>query len=635
MQKYRIALVGNPNSGKTTFFNFLTGLRHKVANYPGVTVEIRQGVIDLPGDIFCTLLDLPGIYSLSGISPDEIVAQRALLGEARSGPPPATLTAPSSSLDLIINVVDAAHLERGLFLTSQLRELGIPMMIVLTMSDIAHQCGISIKKELLARACGCPVFARPELRDERSSFINELVRVLSRPHPQASAPKAPASELESTWRSDDDIERRYGWIHQVVPDVTAATNTNYMARQRRIDAILTHKIWGYIIFLLIMATIFQSVFFIASYPMDLIEMGLSLLGATVTAYLPAGLLTSLLVDGLISGVGSVLVFVPQIAILFFLLSILEDSGYLARAAVIMDRVMRQFGLHGRSFVPLLSGFACAVPAIMSTRTIASLADRIATILVIPLVSCSARLPVYALLIGVFIPSKWYLGFISLQGLALLSLYILGIVGSLIVAKLARLTVLRGEGSFFVMELPFLRLPSLKNALFEAIDRARIFLRDAGSVILACSIVLWCLASFPQNVPVVETYAGRLGQLIQPLLAPLGYSWEICVAILSSFAAREVFVSSLATVFQLQASDHGGNTLAQLLRQRMEVGLFPPEVAYSLLVFYVFACMCMSTLAVAKRETGSWIWPTVMFFAMTLLAYGGAWITLITARAMLY
>ncbi len=660
----RIALAGNPNCGKTTLFNALTGLRHKVANYPGVTVEKKTGAAKLPGIGDALIIDLPGIYSLSAHSLDEIIASKALLGELKDEPLP----------DLIVSVVDASNLERNLYLTTQLLDLGIPTVIALNMSDVAHERGILIKKELLSRALDAPVVA---LTANKKEGVTELVTTMStllasskishaaygwlgsessyRSMAQTlgeslTGTRSPASILrgssllsESTIAPEGSLAalvvnyrnelstqgidplsfeatRRYEWINTVVKQSVAIEDPEKKYLSDKVDSIIVHPLWGTLIFLAIMTVIFQSIFLWASIPMGLIDSLFTWLSSEVSVLLEPGDLQSLLVDGIIPGVGSVVIFVPQIAILFLCLGILEDSGYLSRAAFLMDKIMRKVGLQGRSFIPLLSSFACAIPGIMSTRTIPSFSDRMTTILVAPLMSCSARIPVYTLLIGAFVPQDFYLGFVSLQGLVLLGMYLLGVIGAAGVAWVLKFFFFKGEPALFVMEMPPFRVPALKTILRDIIDRVFLFLKSAGTVILACSILLWFLASYPKG-EVEESYAGKIGMFMEPAIKPLGFNWEVGVGILASFAAREVFVSSLATVYNIAEKDEGdSHTLMETLKARHQEGRFSTLSALSLMVFYVFACMCMSTLAVCKRETGSWRWTGFMFFYMTALAY---------------
>ena len=433
---------------------------------------------------------------------------------------------------------------------------------------------------------------------------------------------------------------RYQWINSIIRRAVVQTKPTTGSVSEKLDRILSHRVWGALVFLSVMAMVFQSIFTWAQFPMEVIDSAFAFLGNSINQLLPEGVLRSLLVDGIIAGVGNVVVFVPQIALLFFFLGLLEDSGYLSRAAFLMDRVMRPFGLQGRSFIPLLSSFACAIPGILSSRTIPSWADRMATIMVAPLMSCSARLPVFAVLIAAFIPDYSVLGVISLQGLVLLGMYFLGIAGAAFVAWALKLSLLRGKPALFVMEMPPLRLPSLKVVLREVSDRVMTFLRTAGTTILACSILLWVLASYPKPPEGVSTgrvqysFAGRIGQAMEPVLRPLGFTWEVGVGILTSFAAREVFVSTLATVYNLDDTKDTNTSLIDTLKRKRASGAFSTASALSLMVFYVFACQCMSTLAVCKRETGSWGWTAFMFFYMTILASVSAFFTFHLARFFL-
>ncbi len=673
----RIALAGNPNSGKTSVFNALTGLRYKVANYPGVTVEKKEGKLALPNISHATLIDLPGSYSLDTYAFDEQIATSVLLGEFRG----------ESAPDLIVAVVDSTNLERNLFFTSQLLDLGIPVVIALSMTDLAESQGISIRTEILSRLLGAPVVAicakvkkgieslRSEIENSLESHstgvgfrwlsaahalvtsvdrLADLATLLSPPvrHPKIHALSilsgsqvARSSELKVI--CEEEIERlrvldvdaatieatlRYQWIGKVVRQSTSAASAASRSLTQRLDAVLTHRVFGLMAFAAIMALMFQSIFVGASLPMEWIDMAVAWIGASAAEMLPEGQFRSLVVDGMIAGVGSVLIFIPQIAILFFFIGLLEDSGYLARAAYVTDRVMRKFGLQGRSFVPLLSSFACAIPGILSARTIPTLSDRFTTIMVAPLMSCSARLPVYSLLIAAFIPAYVVGGIFSLQGLVMLGLYLLGVVTAMLVASVLKLTVLRGEPAPFVMEMPLFRRPSLRVVVRNVLDRVLLFVQSAGTIILACSLVMWFLASYPRDVNIEQSYAGRIGHAIEPALAPLGLGWEVGIGIVASFAAREVFVSSLATVYNLGDDDTAPTSLLHVLNAQHASGEFTLAAALALLVFYVYACMCMSTLAVTRRETGSWSWTIFMFVYMTALGYGAA---LLTYQGALY
>ena len=670
LKSKQILLAGNPNCGKTSIFNALTGLKYKVANYPGVTVERKEGRVELENNGTVSLIDLPGIYSLLGSSIDEAIAAKALFEQIEN----------ETSADLIVSVVDASNLERNLYLTSQLLDLGIPIILALNMIDLAEKDGLSIKYEVLSRMLDLPVVA---ISANKKKGLNELCLeidkalstkkissksyawldknsdyaksaqtlgalelasekaaqgiligsgLLSESYVPKKIENAEIIELERQKLLSNKIDcfsfeatERYKWINNLVRNTCSVEIEATRKFYEKIDAFITHKIWGTLTFIFVMGFIFQSIFLWASYPMDFIESIFQKLSTFTASYLPTGQLRSLICDGIIAGVGSVVIFVPQIAILFFFLGILEDSGYLSRAAFLMDKLMRKVGLQGRSFIPLLSSFACAIPGIMSTRTIPSFSDRITTILVAPLMSCSARLPVYTLLISAFVPETFYFGFLSLQGLVLFGMYALGIFGAMIVAWLLKFSLLRGEPALFVMEMPRFHAPNLKIVLREVCDRILIFIKSAGTIILACSIVLWFLASYPKG-DIKDTYAGKIGHAIEPIIEPLGFNWEIGVGILASFAAREVFITSLSTVYNLEDGDDTSTTLSQALKERQQKGTFNLPIALSLMVFYVFACQCMSTLAVCRRETGSWWWTAFMFFYMTGLAYIASYFT---------
>ncbi len=613
-----VALAGNPNCGKTTLFNSLTGLNYKVANYPGVTVERKEAELELADVGRVTLLDLPGIYSLSGISIDEKIASDILLKK-------------ESELDqvaAVIVVVDGSNLERNLYLVSQLIDAKQPLLIALNMVDLAKKNGLHIREELLARLLDVPVVP---IVASKGKGVEDLKTALGKllQNPTISKESYRWTNGVTDFGVDPfgfEATKRYAYINDIAKKALVDDHLNKRPFSDRCDAILTHKIWGSLIFLTLMTAMFQSIFLWATIPMDLIDQGFQTLSNTLQQLLPTGQIQSLITDGIIPGVGSVVIFVPQIAILFLFLGLLEDTGYLTRAAFLMDRALRPFGLQGRSFIPLLSSFACAIPGILSSRTIPSWADRMATILVAPLMSCSARLPVYAVLIGAFIPAKFYGGVVSLQGLVLLAMYLLGIIGACAVSYLLKLTFFKGQPALFVMEMPPYRLPTIKNVSRQVWDSVRAFIKSAGTVILACSIIMWFLASYPlDKKSVQESYAGQIGSAMEPLIKPLGYDWEIGVAILASFAAREVFVSTLATVYNLQEEQGNTGGLIELLKKKHLAGTFPISTALSLMVFYVFSCMCMSTLAVCKRETGSWWWAALMFGYMTTLAYLSAFI----------
>lgn len=712
----RIAILGNPNAGKSTLFNRLTGLRQKVGNYPGVTVEKKTGRCELPSGAQAELIDLPGTYSLQPASPDEQIVRDVLLGLQSDTPPP----------DLIVLVVDATHLERHLNLALQVIELGRPVVLTLNMMDSAREQGLNIDIESLQRGLGVPVIpisaatgeglgplrrvmeraVEPSTRHFREWPIHlqkVLVRLAARLPRQADYPDrtrrdiafalllddgeddslaraaapellefaaAQARELDRNhpgWRHQD-VEVRFGAIREILAMAMVTPGHGGSPLRARLDRILTHRTFGPIIFLILMGAVFQSVFAWAQPLMDLIDAGVGITGRMIEMSMPPGAFRSLVVDGIVAGVGTTITFVPQIAILFFFLSVLEDSGYMARAAFIMDRLMGQVGLSGRSFIPLLSSFACAIPGIMATRTIDNRRDRITTILVAPFMSCSARLPVYALLIGAFVPNRW-IGFLTLPGLTLISMYALGIAAAIGVAFLLKRTVMAGPTPLYIMELPPYRMPSWRSLLHTVQERSWLFIRNAGTVILAITILLWFFASYPKNGPEVRALraerdvaatvgdaaqvdlldhrlasagleystAGQMGRFLEPAIAPLGFDWRIGIALVTSFAAREVMVSTMATMFNLSDTREDVVPLRTSLREAIdpETGkrAYTALTGISLMVFFVLACQCMSTVAVVRRETNSWRWPIFMLVLMNAMAWiasfivfqGGKWL----------
>jgi ferrous iron transport protein B len=656
----RVALVGNPNTGKSTLFNALTGMRQKVGNFAGVTVERVEGHYRGPDGRRVAVLDLPGSYSLSAGSPDEEIALDVLLGRGRDEPRP----------DVVVVVIDAQNLERNLFLTSQIIELGLPVVVALNQVDAAdgegiridvveliHELGVQVVPtvakrgdgvENLRRACAtaaemplperkfqlpaaaaaalAPVEAQLEQAGfPRSASEMEALRLLSVSTPEAhlagvrglaEALCHAREALERAGIPPDRLEAelRYDWIAGVIERTVRRAARTARSVTDRIDAVALHRYFGPLIFLGIMALVFQSIFTWATPLMDGVEGAVAWLGSTIGSALPEGDLRSLLVDGVIAGVGSVLVFLPQIAILFLFIGFLEDSGYMARAAFLMDRLMRRVGLHGKSFIPMLSGYACAVPGIMATRTIENPKDRLATIMVVPLMSCSARLPIYTLLIGAFVPPIAIAGLFDLQGLTMLAMYLLGTVSALLVAAVFKRTLLRGPMRPMILELPPYRLPSVRTLAISVAQRAKLFLRRAGTVILALSVVLWALATYPkvsvdagaspearQEQQLEYSALGRVGHAIEPLVRPLGYDWKIGVSIAASFAAREVFVSTMGTIYGVGNADEGTAALRETLRAERNPATgrltYTPLVAVGLMVFYVYALMCMSTVAV--------------------------------------
>ena len=615
----RVALVGNPNTGKSTLFNALTGLRQRVANFPGVTVEHAEGTYVHE----CTpvsVLDLPGTYALTPQSPDEAIALDVLRGDA----------ARVRAVDVIVVVVDAANLERNLLFAAQVLELGRPTVIALNRMDRVASEGTRIDVPELIHELGAVVVPVSATRREG---IDRLRHAISR------ASTLPAPPERGWLRGEVDVERGYAWIDGVVERCVVRRASSRRTMSDRVDAVLLHRVWGPLVFVAILLAAFQAMFTAARPIADGIDSLVALGGATLIHVLPAGDLRGLLVDGVLAGVGSVLVFLPQIAILFLCIGLLEDSGYMARAAFAVDRYVRPFGLQGRSFIPLVSGYACAVPGIMATRTIQQREERLATIMVVPLMSCSARLPVYALLIAAFVPAVRVGGIVGLQSVTLLAMYLLGSVAALGMAAIFRRTLLRSDTRALIMELPPYSVPSARVLLASVWQRVRIFLRRAGTVILAISVLLWALAHYPRAespaTPTAEqqlaaSALGRVGQAIEPAVRPLGYDWKIGVSMIASFAAREVFVSTMGTIYSA-STDDGSRTLGSRLRDERDPrsgrAVYTPLVAVGLMVFYVFALMCTSTVAITVRETGGgWRgigWAALQFGYMLALAYGAA------------
>ncbi|MBP9900148.1 MAG: ferrous iron transport protein B [Verrucomicrobiota bacterium] len=725
-----VALTGNPNCGKTTLFNALTGLRAKVGNYAGVTVERKEGkLIGAPADADIRVLDLPGTYSLSPNSIDEQVSRDVLLNRLPELP----------SAGLIVVVVDASNLQRNLYYATQVIELGHPTLIALNMVDVAEENGHSLDATKLSQLLGVPVLPvvastgeglkalrakiletanaphdlKPRLfcqlpglfrieatgladllaetyQERRLQATAEALLLLSNEKALASstthypqkiqdAVAAARKRLDAQnvdWRGAP-IEWRYARVAEIQQAVTTELAPPGETLSDKLDRWLTHKVWGTLIFIAIMATMFLSIFVFAKIPMDALQAVVDWLGARVGQMIPPGDLNSLLVNGVIAGVGAVVVFLPQILILFFFIGLLEDTGYMARAAFLMDRLMSKVGLHGKSFIPMLSSFACAIPGIMATRTIETPKDRLVTILVAPLMSCSARLPVYALLIAACIPAHAVFGIPKLlQGATMLGMYLLGIVVALLMAWLFKKTLLKGETPMLIMELPPYKRPLLRVVLRHMWDRSRLFLRRAGTVILGINIILWALATYPKSDTIAadfaakrqaleksfapglptgvsndaaraeqlaaldqqetgeklrRSFAGYLGRAIEPVIAPLGFDWKIGIGIVASFAAREVFVSTMSTVYNVadDDTDSGRMSLARTLQdQKRPDGspVYTPLVAITLMVFYVFAMQCVSTVAIVRRETNSWKWPIFQWLYMGALAWGLAFIT---------
>jgi ferrous iron transport protein B len=686
-----IAFVGNPNSGKSSLFNCFTGLKQTVGNFPGVTVDKKTGASDLGGSGKANIIDLPGTYSLYPRREDEWVSYKILLAQDKL------------KADVVVAVADASNLKRNLLFCTQLIDLKVPVVIALTMMDLAKSKGIKIDIEGLERELGVPVIA---VNPRKNKGIAELKKaiLLTAQHaykipardfienkilaadaiddfqkifPQHSdytsihylinhenflltdAEQEAIETIEHkhkfnpTKTQAEEILQRYSRIGQIMKQTVSESGPlQKKLFTDKLDNVLLHRRWGYIILLSVLFILFQSVFWMAQYPMDWIELGFAKLSSAVSSSLPESRWTDLLVNGVIAGLSGILVFIPQIMILFGLITILEDSGYMARISFLSDRLMRSVGLNGKSVMPMISGFACAVPAIMSARNIENKKERLLTILVTPLMSCSARLPVYAILIALVIPNTFLLGFLSVQGLVMMGLYLLGLVMALIVSYVAKWFIKIKEKSFFILELPIYRPPRWGNVLQTMINKARIFVFDAGKIIMIISLILWALSSFGpgkkmeeikaryeqvkslpetdaalaeknyQTTKLENSYAGILGKIIEPAIAPLGYDWKIGIALITSFAAREVFVGTMATLYSV---GDGENDL--LLRDKMKAAtrkdgtpVYSLATGLSLMIFYVFAMQCMSTLVIVKRETRGWKWPIIQLIYMTGLAY---------------
>ncbi|MCI0332568.1 MAG: ferrous iron transport protein B [Planctomycetes bacterium] len=719
LKTIRVALVGNPNTGKSTLFTALAGVRQRVGNYPGVTVEKKTGHVHHESHRF-ELIDLPGTYSLAPRSPDEMVAVDVLLGRRDSVGPP----------DVVLSIVDAANLERNLFLVSQVLSLGLPTVVALNMVDVARDRKIEIDVDALSRRLGVPVVAvQANQRVGIAALLNALstaARGLARPnhHPFPEVFQQHARELTG-WLatrqplphclverllldSDGYLESeilngaaeegatklrearealaaagypvpaveaiaRYDWIARVLDGVARRPDDHQPTTSDRIDGVLTHKLWGTLIFIATMAVLFSSIFILAVPLMDAIDGAIGWLGAAVESRMAAGALRSLVVDGAIGGVGAVVIFLPQILLLFLFIALLEDCGYMARAAFLMDRLMAGVGLSGKSFIPLLSSFACAVPGIMATRVIENRRDRLATILIAPLMSCSARLPVYVILIGAFVPAQHYLGgVVGLQGLVLLSMYSIGVLVAIGVAWLLKRSLLRGSTPPFVLELPSYKMPSIRTVTWRMAERGWAFLARAGTVIFAVTIVIWALAYYPRSEERVAgdiaaqraelagdaaalaefdnpeqleyltaslhqrySFLGRAGQWIEPVVRPLGWDWRIGCAAIASFPAREVVMGVLGVIYQLGPDvDVGAEGDQSRLQDRLRAArwddtgrpVYNLPVALSIMVFFALCAQCAATLAVIRRETNSWRWPVFTFAYMTALAYVGALVT---------
>jgi ferrous iron transport protein B len=690
--KPNIALIGNPNSGKSSLFNLLTGLRQKVGNFPGVTVEKKEGGFTLPNKQECIILDLPGTYSLYPRRSDEWVSYKQLMTPDKG-----------ESIDLAVVVADASNLRRNLLYVSQVIDLKIPVVVALTMVDLAKKRGIKIDVDCLSREMQVPVvvvnartgkgidqlkstvaqmlnievtgqdfFPIEEMAKEAIGEMRELIPGLGNYGAVHHLINHEAFELSTeiqgkieaieakykfnhTKIQAEDIQLRYQKIRQVMlKSVEEESMEKRKMFSEKLDHFFLHRTYGYLIMGIVLFILFQSVFWVAEYPMNLIESGVGMLGGWLGSILPEGWIADIVVNGILAGLGGILVFVPQIMILFGLITLLEDTGYMARISFLSDRIMRRVGLNGKSVMPMIGGFACAVPAIMSARNIENKKERLLTIMVTPFMSCSARLPVFTILASMVVPNKNILGIISLQGLVLMGLYVLGIVIALLVSYVMNLFIKIKEKSFFILELPVYRQPRWKNILYTMVEKAKVFVFDAGKVIMIISLVLWAFSSFGptekrteieekytlliKNDPANEikyqaekssallenSYAGIMGRSIEPVIKPLGYDWKIGIALITSFAAREVFVGTMATLYSVgENADENSETLRNKMHAAKRADgtlVYTTATGYSLLIFYLLAMQCMSTLAVVKRETGSWKWPIIQLVYMTGLAY---------------
>lgn len=667
-----VALIGNPNSGKTTLFNTLTGLNQRTGNYPGVTVDKHTGTAKFSndsGNYRLSITDLPGIYSVFPKSLDEEVACKTLLGIDESSP------------DVAVIVTDSTNLKRHLLLVTQIIDLKIPTVVVLNMIDEADKRGIRIDLEELKRVLDVEVVAVNSRNGEGISELKQKITQAKVSHSSfydihkfkdTAADESTYSDLVTSqyWEETDqkklqafegsDSIYRFNVINYIIAKCVQLPDTISRSVSERIDRIVTHRFFGYGIFLLVLFVVFQFIFFIAEFPMGWIENGFSSLMKSTAAALPEGQLNDLLVNGVLAGLSGIVVFVPQIALLFLFIGLLEDSGYMARVSFIMDKLMRRFGLNGRSVIPVISGVACAVPSILGTRTISNVKERLITIFVIPLMSCSARLPIYTLLISILMPDQKVFGILNLKGMALMGMYLLGFTATLATAFILKLIVKSKEKSFFIMELPVYRLPQWKSIGVIVVNKVKVFLWEAGKVILAISIILWFLSShgphkqFQQiksdyNLAILDapnetvkkelntkmeaakleaSYAGWLGKKMEPVIKPLGFDWKIGIALITSFAAREVFVGTMATIYSANDTDNTESIRQKLEKERDPLTgelRYSTAVCLSLLVFYAFAMQCMSTMAVVLRETKSWKWVIAQLLYMSGLAYLSAFI----------
>jgi ferrous iron transport protein B len=613
---YSIALVGNPNCGKTALFNLLTGARQKVANYAGVTVERKVGLARLADGRTISVVDLPGSYSLTPATPDEEVMLQVIEGRRVGERAP----------DAIVAVVDATNLRMNLRLVLELRQLGKPLIVALNMADVAREQGLDIDVARLSQELGCAVVETVAVKHNGHVHLLEQLQLqLSTLSAVGAVPtevQAGRGAFAGSAELQKEVRRILALVAPQAPKVDRF--------QHRLDSVAMHPVWGLVLLVAVLFLIFQAVFSFANLPMDVIKSAIAAVGEWTLAHMDDGPLRSLLVDGVIAGVGGVLVFLPQILILFFFILLLEDSGYLPRAAFLLDNLMGKVGLSGRAFIPLLSSFACAIPGIMATRTIANWKDRLATIMVAPLMTCSARLPVYALLIGAFVPDR-NVGWFDLRGLTLFGLYVVGVVGAMAVAWIFKRVWMKTGYQPLMLELPPYRVPSLRNLGLGLWERARIFMSRVGGIIFSLMVVLWFLSTFPgppagwdasQGPAIQYSLAGMLGHALQVVFAPIGFNWQISIALVPGLAAREVAVGALGTVYALSAADNGvADALSPVIAQGWSLA-----TAYALLAWYVFAPQCLSTLAVVRRETNSWKYPLAMATYLFALAYAAAWVT---------
>lgn len=636
----KIALAGNPNSGKSSLFNALTGLNQKVGNYPGITVDKKTGFVHFYSSsekdkCSATVIDLPGAYALHRNSEDEKISTETLTDPGNPDYP-----------DRVVYVADASNLKRSLLFCSQIMDAGLPVVLALNMMDIAAKKGISIDSKILSGKLGIPVIP---INARKNDGLSDLKFQFSH---STSSPQRFLNGYEKQTGNGNETLLRYQKIGEILKESVSRRDTAFSSITQKIDDILTHRLWGFAVFLMILFVIFQSIFSFSEIPMKTIESGFVMLNEWLGKTLPEGILKELLIGGILSGLSGIAVFIPQIALLFFFIAILEDSGYMARVSFIMDKIMRKFGLNGKSLIPMISGVACAVPAIMSARTITNRKERLLTILVTPLMTCSARIPVYILLIGLVIPDTKFLGILNLQGIALMGLYLIGFMAALLAALLMKLVIKSRERSYFVLEMPLYKAPRWSNIGLTMLEKVKVFVFDAGKIIIAISIILWALSSFgpaplypheggsltaqaegkkistdeklqEKKVTLENSYAAWIGKKIEPLIAPLGFDWKIGIALISSFAAREVFVGTMATLYGVEDAD---NSLS--IREKMSLAAHPETgkkiytaaTCFSLIIFYAFAMQCMSTLAVVFRETKHWKWPLLQLGYMSALAW---------------